>query len=101
MPSNELPAGFGPNDPTAHTQAETEFAVCDFKITQFSPTPDAPDGLPWIWIRTDDPGLSVLKYGDAFLGLQFKSGVTFEDAKRLANEMDRMIEGIACTKFVT
>jgi hypothetical protein len=100
MTTDGLPPGFGPNDPTASDRSESEYAACDFKITEHSPTPDG-TALPWILIQVDAPGLKVLRAGDAFLGLEFREGVTFEDAKRLAHEMDRLISGISCTKFVT
>ena len=47
------------------------------------------------------PGLPVLRFGDAFLGLRFRDDVSFADAQRFTAEMRRMFDTLSYTKFVT
>lgn len=101
MSQDQLPPGFGANDPTAHDRAETEVAPVGFKISEHTPAPGEADSTPWIWVQVEPPGLEALKSGDAFLGFEFRPGVSFEEGKRLAHEMDRLLLSITCTKFIT
>ena len=97
MADTNLPDGFGPTDPTAGDRAYTDEAACSFT---FKEGPD--EGRPlWVMIEQAPPGLPVLQAGDAFLGLTFKESVSFDEARRLAREMDRMLCGISYTKFIT
>jgi hypothetical protein len=70
-------------------------------VTEHPPRGTPPQAPPWIMVQIDEPGLKVLRGGNAFLAFEFRDGVTLEDASGLAREMDRMIEGISCTKFTT
>ena len=98
---SEMPPGFGPNDPTARDRAETEHASATFATSEYPPAPGATESIPWIWIQVDNPGLKVLKGGDAFLGLTCREGVTFEEIEALTKQMRDLLEGITCTKFIT
>jgi hypothetical protein len=55
----------------------------------------------WIWIEEGCPGLPVLVAGDAYLGLVFREGVTFEEAKDLTGRRHRMLAVLTYTKFIT
>lgn len=101
MSDSALPPGFGANDPTAHDRADTTHATVGFKLTEHPPRPGESESTPWIMVEVDAPGLPVLKAGDAFLGFEFRPGVSFQDAQILAAQMDRMLVSISCTKFIT
>ena len=93
--SSAFPDGLGPDDPTAGDRAHTDHADVSFTIKEAS------RGEPWVMFELEAPGLPVLKYGDAFLGLQFRDGIRFEDAKTFVREMNRMFDVIAYTRFDT
>lgn len=99
--TQELPPGFGPNDRTAPDRAETDYAPCGFKLGEHHPHGNPPQADPWIMVQIDDPGLKVLRSGNAYLGFEFRDGVSIEDTSRLAREMDRLLVGVSCTKFIT
>ena len=94
MPS-DFPEGLGPDDPTAGDRADTHHATVSFALKE------GPRGEPWIMIEEDQPGLPVLKHGDVFLGLEFREGVSFEEAQRFTAEMRRMLGVLSYTKFDT
>lgn len=94
---DELPEGFRPNDPTASDRATTDRTPVTFTLKE-----DGNKGRPlWIMIEQDSPGLPVLTAGDAFLGLVFREGVTFEEAKGMAAQMRRMLACLTYTKSIT
>jgi hypothetical protein len=92
---SDYPDGLGPNDPTAGDRARTDHSSVRFTLKEGS------KGEPWVLIEEEQPGLQVLKYGNAFLGLQFRSGIEFKDAQRFAHEMERMFDVLSYTKFDT
>ncbi len=97
MSDSGLPDGFGPDDPTAGDRAETEHARVGFTFKEHPPRGET----FWVSVEPDVPGLSVLKRGDAFLGLEFREGISFEQARAFAHEMERMFSHISYTKFIT
>ena len=97
MSDSGLPDGFGPDDPTAHDRARTERAPVAFSFKEHPPSGET----FWVVIEPGKPGLGVLKAGDAFLGFEYRDGVTFEEARAFAQEMTSMFSHITCTKFIT
>lgn len=92
---DKLPPGFSADDPTAGDRAFTEHTPISFTLKE------GPNGEPWVMFEEGEPGLPVLKFGDAFLGLQFRDGVSFADAQRFTSEMRRMFDTLSYTKFIT
>lgn len=92
---SDYPEGLGPNDPTAGDRAHTDHSSVRFTLKE------GPRGEPWVLIEEDQPGLPVLKFGNAFLGRQFRSGIAFQDAQRFAHEMERMFDTLSYTMFDT
>ncbi len=92
---NDMPDGLGPTDRTAGDRAYTDHTEVSFTLKEHG------RGEPWITLEPDAPGLPVLNPGDAFLGLQFRDGVTFAEAQRFVGEMNRMLVVLSYTKFVT
>lgn len=101
MTDNRMPPGFGPNDPTAPDRAVTEYADASFDTSEHAPPAEGEESHPWIWAVIEEPGLSLLKRGDAFLGLQCREGVSVPEVAALAREMRRLLCGVSCTRFVT
>lgn len=101
MRNDEMPPGFGPNDSTAGDRAENEYARATFHVEENRPHADGTEAEPWISILLDEPGLKVLRPGDASLGLECRRGVTLAEATRLAEEMRRLLAGISYLKFIT
>jgi len=66
---NSLPPGFGPRDRTPPDRAHTDHTRTTSTLKEFG------HGEPWVMIEEDKPGLPVLKAGDAFLGIQFRSEI--------------------------
>jgi hypothetical protein len=98
MSNDEMPPGFGPDDPDAPDDADTEYANADFELKERRPSDD-PAILPaWIMVTLPEPGLHRI---DGFLGLEFRKGVTAEHAERLAEDIGRLVEGISYTRWVT
>lgn len=93
--SDDMPPGFGPNDRTAGDRAYTDHTDVSFTLKE------GPNGEPWVIIEQDEPGLPVLKFGDAFLGLQFREGISFEEAKSFTLQLNRMLDVLSYTKFIT
>lgn len=91
----DYPPGLGPDDPTAFDRAHTDHTGVSFKLCEGG------RGEPWVMFEQDQPGLPVLKYGDAFLGLHFRREITFEEARSFTKEMRRMFDTLAYTKFDT
>jgi hypothetical protein len=56
------------------------------------------DGTPWIMIEFDKPGIPGV--GDGFIGLTFREGVTFEQAKEIARELRENFQGMSHTQFL-
>ena len=73
------------------TKAETNYSPFTFTLKEFG------DGTPWIMCEPYKPGLPVL--GNGFLGLRFRDGVTFEQAKEIAEFLCDHFEGISYTWF--
>lgn len=92
---SDLPDGFRPNDPTARDRAETHRARVVFTIAEYG------DGTPWIMLKPREQTLPVLQRGDGFLGLEFRNGVTMEEAQRFVEEMRRMLTAVTHTHFLT
>jgi hypothetical protein len=92
---SDYPKGLGPDDPTAGDHAYTDHIPVSFALKE------GPRGEPWVMIEEDPAGLPVLKFGDAFLGLQFRSDVPFAEAQRFTAEMRRMFDTLTYTKFTT
>jgi len=93
--NRDYPEGLGPNDPTAGDRAHTDHTGVRFTLKEGG------GGESWVMLEEDPPGLPVLRFGDAFLGLHFRSDVSFADAQRFAHEMERMFDTLAYTKFDT
>ena len=93
--TSDYPEGLGPNDPTAGDRAHTDHTGVSFKLCEHG------HGEPWVMFEQDAPGLPVLKWGDAFLGLQFRPEIPFEKAQEFTKEMRRMFDTLSCTKFDT
>lgn len=93
--SNELPPGFGPNDPTAHDRATTDSTRATFTIKE------GPQDEPWIVVEPHERGLPTLKFGDAFLGLVPRETSSFEEIRDLAHRLHDLLEGVSYTKFIT
>lgn len=91
----DYPEGLGPHDPTASDRAHTDHAHVSFTIKESG------RGEPWVAFEIDQPGLPVLKFGDAFLGLQFRSSIPFAEAQAFTAEMRRMFDVISYTRFDT
>jgi hypothetical protein len=94
--SHELPEGFRPGDPTARDQSSTDEARVSFKFVE-----GRGGGTPRVLLEVDEPGLPALQRGDSFLGLHFREGVTFEEARAFAHQMDRLLDSISHTTFIT
>ena len=94
---DELPERFRPNDPTASDRATTDRTNVTFTLKE-----GGDKGLPlWITIEEYAPGLPVLTAGNGHLGLVFREGVTFEEAKGMAAQMRRMLACLTYTKLIT
>jgi hypothetical protein len=93
--SDELPPGLRPDDPTAGDRATTDYTRATFTIKE------GPGGEPWIMIEPYEPGLPVLKFGDAFLGLVPRETASFEEMRDLAHRMHTLLDGVSYTKFIT
>lgn len=96
MKPDDLPPGFRRGDPTAGDKAHTDRTPVTFKFIE------GRDGGPaWVLIEEDDPGLPVLRAGNASLGLVFREGVSFEQARDFAKQMQQMLVRITYTKLIT
>lgn len=95
MPDDDLPPGFRPKDPTASDRAQTDDTDVLFTLKEDS------RGEPWIAVEERKPGLPILRAGDAFLGLWFRSGVSVEQAQAFVREMNRMLRSLSYTKSLT
>lgn len=95
MSDIERPDGLGENDPVAHDRAYTDWTKVGFSLKEGG------RGEPRIMIEEDGPGLPVLKYGDAFLMLHCRPGVTYEQAQPLVRQLETLIDSISYTKFIT
>ena len=72
--------------------ATTERSNVVFELKEFA------DGTPWLMANFENPGLSCIKRND-FLGLEFRDGVTFDQAKEFRSMLHKMVKGISFTKF--
>lgn len=93
--SKDYPEGLGPNDPVAPDRAHTDHSRVSFTIKEYS------HGEPWVIFEDTEPGLPVLKAGNAFLGLDFRPEIPFQEAEQFVREMRRMFDTISYTKFDT
>jgi hypothetical protein len=71
--------------------ATTERSDVVFEIKEFG------DGTPWLMANFDAPGLSCIK-GSDFLGLEFRDGVTFQQASEFRSLLHKMVKGVSFTK---
>jgi len=71
--------------------ATTEHSDAVFELKEYG------GGEPWIMVNFDKPGLSCV--GDNMLGLQFRDGVTFEQAEEFRSLLHKMMRGMSYTKF--
>ncbi len=76
--------------------ARSESAGYSFSVTEYE------DGTPWILLEpagtsTSGGQLSVL--GEGVLGLDMHEGVSFEEAKQLAEQLRGMVAGVRFTRF--
>jgi hypothetical protein len=93
---SNIPEGFRPEDRRAPDKAYTDHTNVTFSLKE------GPQGKPlWVMIEPYEPGLPVLKAGDAFLGPTFRDDVSFEEAKRFATDMRNKLCSISYTKFIT
>ena len=74
------------------TMATTEHSDVVFELKEHG------DGEPWLLAAFDNPGLSCVK-GNDMLGLQFRDGVTFEQAKHFRSLLHKMVKGMSYTKL--
>jgi hypothetical protein len=72
--------------------ATTERSDVVFELKEFA------DGTPWLMANFDNPGLSCIK-GNDFLGLEFRDGVTFDQAKEFRPMLHKMVKGISLTRL--
>jgi hypothetical protein len=89
-----LPDGFRDGDQLSGDKAYTDQARVSFTIKE------GPRGEPKIMLEMGE-GLPVLTYGDAFLMLHFRPGVTLEEAMDVVETMNRTLSDITYTKFIT
>lgn len=76
------------------TKAKTEHAQCIFAVKEYD------DGTPWIMVeprRAPDNSL----FTNGFIGLTLRPGVSFEQAKEIARELNENFEGISYTQFLS
>ncbi|MHB1939178.1 MAG: hypothetical protein ACYCOR_21825 [Acidobacteriaceae bacterium] len=69
----------------------TEHSDVVFELKEYG------DGTPWLFAAFGKPGLSCV--GDNMLGLQFRDGVTFEQAKEFRSLLHKMVKGISYTRL--
>ncbi len=72
--------------------ATTERSDVVFELKEFG------DGTPWLMANFHKPGLSCVK-GNDFLGLEFRDGVTFEQAKEFRSTLHKIVKGMSLTKL--
>ncbi|MGH7510062.1 MAG: hypothetical protein ACREMZ_11400 [Gemmatimonadales bacterium] len=75
------------------SQATTEATPVTFTLKE------GPRGEPKVMIEENEPGLPVLRDGDAFLMIHFRKGVTFNQAEDFVRQMRRMLDVLTYTKF--
>ena len=91
--NGELPEGFRPGDRVAREQAHTDRTGVTFTLKE-----GALEGRPLsVMIEEDEPGLPILKDGNAFLMLRFRDEVPFDVAEKFVTNMRDKLESIACT----
>jgi hypothetical protein len=95
MKRNDYPDGLGPDDPVAGDDAHTDHTGVSFTLKE------GPRGERWAMVEPDEPGLPVLKFGDAFLGLHFRKDVPFAQAVEFTKQMGAMFDRLSYTKFDT
>lgn len=72
-------------------KSKTERAYYVFAIKQYA------DGTPWIMLEQSGENLSILDQG--FLGLDFKEGISFEEAQKIAELLEDKIDTVKFTSF--
>ena len=76
------------------TKAKTDHMQCIFAVKEYD------DGTPWIMVEPRrTPNNSLLKNG--FIGLTLCPGISFEQAKEIARELNENFEGISHTQFLS
>ena len=70
----------------------TERSDVVFELKEFA------DGTPWLMVNFYAPGLTCIK-GNDFLALEFRDGVTFEQAKEFRTQLHKMVKGMSFTKL--
>lgn len=91
----DMPDGFGPDDRTAGDRATTDGTRVTFTLKE------GPRGEPKVMIEEDEPGLPVLRAGNAFLMIHFREGVAFKEEQDFVEQMRRMFDELTYTKFIT
>lgn len=74
------------------TKAKTDYSDFTFTVTEFG------DGTPWIMCEAYQPGLPALSNG--YLGLRLREGITFEQAREIAEYLRDRVAGISHTQFL-
>jgi hypothetical protein len=69
-------------------RSRTDRADVVFVATEY------PDGTPWILLEPSGPTLAVLKERHAHLGLEFRDGVSLQEAERFAAQMRAKLRGV-------
>lgn len=76
------------------TKAETQRGRFFFKVAEFG------DGTPWIMTEPYYPEDRLPALGkDGFVGFDLKPGTTHQQAKDIAEFLNKHIESITCTIF--
>jgi len=57
------------------------------------------DGTPWLGIESTD-GKVLPMLADGFFRLELKAGTTWEEAGRIAEVLDAVVESLAVTRFL-
>jgi hypothetical protein len=72
--------------------ATTEHSDVVFELKEYG------GGEPWLLAAFDKPGISCVK-GNDMLGLEFRDGVTFVQAKEFTTLLHKFVKGISYTKL--
>ncbi len=81
-------------DRSIMTNVTTDRAQFVFKVTEYGDE----EHTPWIMTEPRTANLKILGKG-GFIGFDLRPGTTFEQARQVAEYLDRHIECITCTLF--
>lgn len=73
------------------TQAKTDHTRCTFTLKEYG------DGTPWVMVEFYEPGIPALSNGH--IGLTFREGVTFEQAREITHALRDNFQGMSHTHF--